>query len=235
MEVISSLEMHSCVKVSMSPDRSNIFYEVKDLGDYRCDFADLLATLRAHLVRTPRVLVYCRNFDMCSNLYEHFHDELGSSSYYPAGADQVSDNRLFGMYHSCTPQYNKDVILRSLTVPDGVVRVVFGTVALGMGIDLRGVNTIIHYGAPRSIEDYFQESGRGGRNGEAARSIVYWTKSECQVRKEPTTIEHREAIAVRRYLENTSTCRRKWMLDYFDPQYAKPGDDPSTCCDVCSR
>ena len=63
--------------------------------------------------------------------------------------------------------------------PDGVVRIVFATVALGMGVNLQGVNTIIHYGAPRSIDDYFQESGRGGRTGHYAESIVYWTPSDC--------------------------------------------------------
>ena len=48
-----------------------------------------------------------------------------------------------------------------------------------MGINLRGVNTSIHYGAPHSIDDYFQESGRGGRTGESARSIVYWKRTDC--------------------------------------------------------
>ena len=45
---------------------------------------------------------------------------------------------------------------------EGIVRVVFASVAMGMGIDLKGVDTIIHYGAPSSIEDYFQASGKGG-------------------------------------------------------------------------
>ena len=94
----------------------------------------------------------------------------------------------FGMFHASTPQHNKDVILYSLLVPDGVVRVVFATVALGMGINLQGVNTIIHYGAPRSIEDYFQESGRGGRSGESACSTIYWKPMDCPVRKEPKTV-----------------------------------------------
>jgi ATP-dependent DNA helicase RecQ len=61
------------------------------------------------------------------------------------------------MFHANTPPYNKDVILKSLLVPDGVVRIVFATVALGMGIDLRDVNTVIHYGVPQSVEEYFQQ------------------------------------------------------------------------------
>ena len=59
------------------------------------------------------------------------------------------------MFHASTPKHNKDIILKSLCKSDGVVQVVFATVALGMVIDLKDVNTIIHYGAPQSIEDYF--------------------------------------------------------------------------------
>ena len=72
-------------------------------------------------------------------------------------------NRLFGMFHASTPQYSKDATMESLQDCHGTVRVVFASVAMGMGIDLHGVDTIIHLGAPSSIEDYFQASGRRGR------------------------------------------------------------------------
>ena len=55
-----------------------------------------------------------------------------------------------------TPQHNNDVILTSLANPDGILRILFATVALGMGINLRDVNTVIHYGAPNSIDDFFK-------------------------------------------------------------------------------
>ena len=70
---------------------------------------------------------------------------------------KFSDNRLFGMFHANTPQHNKEVIFSNLSRLDGVVRVVFATVALGMGINLRDFNTIIHYGAPHSIETTFKK------------------------------------------------------------------------------
>ena len=65
-------------------------------------------------------------------------------------------NRFFGMFHAKTLQRSKDNIIRSLQDPNGVVRVVFTSVAIGMGVNLQGVNIILHYGAPSSNEDYFQ-------------------------------------------------------------------------------
>ena len=66
----------------------------------------------------------------------------------------------------------------------------FASVAMGMGIDLHGVDTIIHYGAPSSIEDYFQASGRRGQSGDSAYSVVSRTPKDCQTgiwieKKEP--------------------------------------------------
>ena len=137
----------------------------------------------------------------------------------------MSDNRLFGMYHANTPEHNKHVILKSLVSPKGVVRVVFATVALGMGVDLhvRDVNYVIHYGAPQSINDYFQESERGGRRGENAKAIIYWKPADCPYKCEPVTTRDHEVNAVRRYVENTTDFRRRrWLLEYFDFSYTLP-------------
>lgn len=182
-QVIDSLEMYTCVLVSVTPDRPNIFYEVKPRSEIGNDLANFLTTLREHTIQTPQVIVYCTSLNMCANLYTHFHYELGSESYYPLGAPQLSNNRLFGMFHANTPQYNKDVILRSLQFVDGIVQVIFATVALGMGINLQGVNQIIHYGTPQSLEDYFQKNGRGGRrSGDRATSVIYWKPADCPVK-----------------------------------------------------
>ena len=207
-EVIESLEMTDCETVTTSPDCPNIYYEVRVCTDMETDLNDVVASLKEMKNMAPCVIVYCRTLDICADLYAHFHFELGDGSYYPPGAETVSDNRLFGMFHANTPQHNKDVILSNLTKADGVVRVVFATVALGMGINLRDVNTVIHYGAPQSIEDYFQESGRGGRSGDPARSIVYWKPIDCRVKKKLASTQDHEVAAVRHYLENHTSCRR---------------------------
>ena len=234
-EVMCSLEMIDCEFVSTSPDRPNIFYEVHPRTDVDIDLKFVVNSLREQKVNAPRVIVYCRSLDTCANLYAHFHYELGDESYFPPGSNRICRYRLFGMFHANTPDHNKEVILKSLRESNGVVRVVFATVALGMGINLRDVNLILHYGAPRSIDDYFQESGRGGRSGEHARSVVYWRPTECPIRKELSSTRDHEVAAIRQYLQNETVCRRQWLLDYFEPSYASPGKDPSTCCDVCAK
>ena len=234
-EVIQSLEMVDCDFISTSPDRPNIFYEVRPRTDLDIDMKELLKSLQEHKSSAPRVIVYCRTLDMCANLYAHFHFELGDDSYFPPESDKVSDFRLFGMYHANTPEHNKEVIMNRLTKPDGVVRVVFATVALGMGVNMRDVNTIIHYGAPQSIEDYYQESGRGGRSGQAARSIVYWRTTDCPLRKKLLSMRDHEVAAVRHYLDNNTSCRRQWLLEYFDKSFTSIVQDCRTCCDVCAK
>ena len=104
-----------------------------------------------------------------------------------------------------------------------------------MGVNLKGVNTIIHYGAPRSIDDYFQESGRGRRTGcNAESSYCVLDTIQLSTRKQPKSVHDHEVNAVRRYLENATMCRHQWLLDYFNPICAKPGLVPSRCCDICT-
>ena len=200
--------------------------------DMESDFSELVETLREKCIVAPRVLVYCQSLDMCAELYAHFHHNLQEASYYPPDSEHISDHRLFGMYHANTCQHNKDVILNSLADPNGVVRVVFATVALGMGINLRDINVVIHYGSPQSLEDYFQESGRGGRSGDNAVSTIFWKPIDCLVKKQPITLRDHELITVRRYLTNMTGCRRKWLLEYFDTQIST---DVPHCCDICSN
>ena len=138
----------------------------------------MLDDLSLNAVKAKRVIVYCRFLNMCSALYGHFHYTLGDKSYYPPCAECKSDNRLFGMYHSKTDDHNKEVIMTNMSKEDGIVKVVFATMALGMGVNFSGLTSTIHYGTPCSLDDYFQESGRAGRGGELSTSTIYWAPSD---------------------------------------------------------
>ena len=83
------------------------------------------------------MIVCCRSLNLCAELFCFFHFNLGEDSYFPAGASHISKNRIFAMYHFNTTQHIKKTVIESLGVPDGVVRVVFATIALGVGVDLK--------------------------------------------------------------------------------------------------
>ena len=76
------------------------------------------------------------------------------------------------MFHHCSTNQIKEVILNSHLNPNGVCRIVFATVALGMGFSFPNVRHVIYYGIPSSPEIYCQESGRAGRDGEQATAIL---------------------------------------------------------------
>ena len=157
--------MSEVVTVKLSPNRSNIMYVEKRRTDLETDFYESSSTLKERQKDILRVVVYCRTLMICADLFSHFSYEMGKSQYYSPSAPELSANRLFGMFHVNTPpQHSKDVIMGSLQDCHGTVRVVFASVAMGIGIDLHGVDTIIHYGAPSSFEDYFQTSGRIGQS-----------------------------------------------------------------------
>ena len=173
-----------------------------------------MSDLKLNSIKASRVLIHCQSLNICSTLYAHFLYELGDLSHYPINGDKIASNRLFGMYHSGTVDHNKSVFMTSMA-DNGNVRVVFAMVALGMGVNLAGLNTIIHYGAPRSLEDYIQECGRAGRSGEQSFSTIYWCASDAPKYKDISDLHRQEVVFVRTYLENSSRCRRLQLLEYF--------------------
>ena len=156
-DIIDRLDMQGCAILSASPNRPNI--SVRTYTTLEEDLASVIEDVRIHSIKANRVIIYCRSLNMCAELYAHFLYVLGEKSYYPQGAPELCENRLFAMFHSSTLKHNKDVVLRNMIEESGVVRIVFATTALGMGVNFVGLYSTIHYGAPRSIDDYFQESG----------------------------------------------------------------------------
>ena len=236
LDICKKLEMTDSTLVYAPPNRPNIYYKVVGKNDIEQDLSPLASRLKAMKVTMPRTVIYCRSLNVCSDLYAFFLTFLADDSYYPPESTHISDNRLFGMYHAHTVPHNKQVIMSSMLRADGIVRIVFATVALGMGVNLVGVNSILHYGAPSSLEDYFQESGRAGRTGDAAKSTVYWKPSDAPRKENLLNPRNAELAAVRQYLENDSDCRRQQLLKYFDSTISlSENRDYLLCCDVCAK
>ena len=117
------------------------------------------------------------------------------------------------------------------------VDVIVATIAFGMGIDKSNVRFVIHADLPRSIEGYYQETGRAGRDGESADCLLLFSRGDIskiryhiQRMEDPDEKQRAERnLQTMVTFASTNACRRRQLLEYFEE--AHPGDCGS--CDVC--
>nr|WP_246240005.1 DNA helicase RecQ [Pseudoalteromonas caenipelagi] len=117
------------------------------------------------------------------------------------------------------------------------IHIVVATVAFGMGINKSNVRFVLHYDIPKSIEAYYQETGRAGRDGLAAEAIMYFDPADIgRVKRffEDIEDEHRRRVEEQRFnamasFAEAQTCRRQILLNYFS-EYQR---EPCGNCDIC--
>jgi ATP-dependent DNA helicase RecQ len=143
--------------------------------------------------------------------------------------------------HAAAYHAGLDAKLRSKVQDDFLmeeIEVIVATIAFGMGIDKPDVRFVIHYNIPKSIENYYQETGRGGRDGLEGKCLAFYSykdilKLEKFLRDKP--VSERELGAqlmeeIIAYVE-TSSCRREFLLHYFGEDYTE--DKCNKMCDNC--
>ena len=218
-DIVANLKMKTPAKVVASFNRTNIFMQA-----VKRNHADrqVLAFLDQHRGQTG--IIYCRSRNKTDRLATLLREK---------GIAALS-------YHAGHTAGQRQEAQRAFTQGKGVVMV--ATVAFGMGIDKADVRFVIHYDMPKSIEQYYQEIGRAGRDGLPAEALLFWGPRDVQaIRRffeESSQPEHEEALLrwMLRFCAATR-CRRKTLLEYFGEDYPRAGTQevsPECCCDICS-
>ena len=200
------------------------------LSRYRVDsYYDILLpiakSLKEESINYPLTLIYLPLF-WCGQAYKLFERVLKEKQYYPKDSLQIPENRLFAQFYSPQDSQMKSVILEQITQKEPTSRVIFATSALGMGVDAPSIREIIHIGPPRSLEAYFQETGRACRDGCKSKAKLYFNRSD--IHKSVKDMKD----SIRTYCDNNDECLRKLLLAHFN--YTVRNDRLfHECCSYC--
>ena len=123
-------------------------------------------------------------------------------------------------------QMLKQLICKS---SNSTIRVVFATIAIGIGVNIRSIIQVIHIGAPRTLESYYQEIGRGGRDGKSTKAFLYYNGQDIAANKPGMTGE------MRNFCLDESECLRKRLMTYLGSCETKSRSDVHSCCSNCLR
>ena len=216
-DIKRNLDIMDATDFKSSFNRPNLYYEVrpktKDIN------SDIVKYIRQNEGKSG--IIYCLSRKKVEELADILKANNIKAAPYHAGLDSNT---------------------RSATQDDFIMEridVIVATIAFGMGIDKPDVRFVIHYDIPKSLEGYYQETGRAGRDGGEGRCIAFYAHKDLE--KLEKFMEGKgvaEQNIGRQLLQETaaycesSVCRRKLLLHYFGENYDK---DNCGCCDNCSH
>jgi len=213
-DILKNLRIQDARVFKSSFNRPNLYYEVRDKVEPE---KDIIRFIRQNPGKSG--IIYCLSRKKVEEMAQMLSINGIKALPYHAGLDAK------------TRADNQDKFLME------EIDVIVATIAFGMGIDKPDVRFVIHYDIPKSIEGYYQETGRAGRDGQEGRCITYYSYKDIQklekfMQGKPIAEQEigkqllNETVA---YAES-SQCRRRLLLNYFGEDYLQ---DNCGACDNC--
>jgi ATP-dependent DNA helicase RecQ len=222
IDIVAQLALRDPALHVSSFNRPNLFYQVR--AKSKQSYAELLAQVR----RGGAGIVYCLSRRGVDELALRLEKDAIRVRPYHAGLDAAARRD------------NQEAFIRD------DVQVIVATIAFGMGINKPDVRWVVHYDLPKTLEGYYQESGRAGRDGDPARCTLYFGAADIrtsefliQQKIDPDTgaaLEAEQRIArqqlrqVLNYAESTE-CRRAVQLRYLGENFSAPCGACDNCCE----
>ncbi|MGB1037035.1 MAG: DNA helicase RecQ [Bacteroidia bacterium] len=218
MDIQKSLNMLDAVVFKSSFNRTNLYYEVMPKGSKAQTMKDLISFVNKRKGKSG--IIYCLSRKKTEEVAEILQANGINALAYHAGLDAK------------TRAGNQDKFLME------DVDVICATIAFGMGIDKPDVRFVIHYDVPKSLEGYYQETGRAGRDGLDGDCVLFYNPKDTEklekFLKDKPVAEREigtQLISEMAFFSESSQCRRKSLLHYFGENF--PSDDCNKMCDNC--
>ena len=222
-DIVASLGLNNPVTMVTGFDRPNLFFRVVTRKGGSQKDNSIINYVKKH--EDESGIIYCATKKNVDKLYTLLNEQGISAGRYHAGLS--NDER---------KQNQEDFTYDR-------IRVMVATNAFGMGIDKSNVRYVLHYNMPQSLEYYYQEAGRAGRDGEEAECVLFFSKQDIMINKfllqnkasagdvasdmQKTANDRRKLQQMINYCE-TDKCLREFILSYF-------GDTTPCICNKCSN